>query len=440
MRASALKPRASGFILRVGLLAVLTAVGLAAIVIGFIQGHEVSFNTSTGVPWGILISSYLFFVLPASGLCLLSALGHVGGVERFKPLGRRAVLLAIALLLAGFLVIASDLERPWLIALYIVLTPNPTSPMWWMGSLYAIYFGVLLVEFFFLERSEAISRLQDAPPGTAPLLYRLLAVGARPDLNRALRRSHGVSRVVGTLAAVLAVAALSTLGAVFGFTGSRSLWYGPLIPVYFILSALLGGSAVLCLAGMLSVGEDGATPGRARQAAASLGRPLLILLGAFFLFTLLNLLTAQYGLIPEEYQSVMVLVRGPLAAPFWAGEIVIGLLAPMAILAVTGARKGWALSAASILVIVGMFFARYNFVLAGQLVPVIGREGLWEYGPAAVEILTILGAGSLGLLLYMMGSRFLPLDTFPGAGFHLRDEATQQPAAADGVPTPQPLT
>ncbi len=108
MFAPSLNPRVSRFGVRIAGLAVVTALGFAAIVIGFVQGHEVTFNTTTGVPWGVLISSYLFFVLPASGLCLLASLGHVAGIERFKPLSRRAVLLAITLLLAGFLVIASE--------------------------------------------------------------------------------------------------------------------------------------------------------------------------------------------------------------------------------------------------------------------------------------------------------------------------------------------
>jgi hypothetical protein len=67
-------------------------------------------------------------------------------------------------------------------------------------------------------------------------VWRLLALDAQPDLERAHNRSHAASRIAGTMAVVLAVAALSTLGAVFGFTGSRSLWYGLLIPLYFILT------------------------------------------------------------------------------------------------------------------------------------------------------------------------------------------------------------
>ena len=55
----------------VALLGGVVALGFSAIVVGFVRGHEVSFNTSAGVPWGVLISTYVFFVVTASGLCLI---------------------------------------------------------------------------------------------------------------------------------------------------------------------------------------------------------------------------------------------------------------------------------------------------------------------------------------------------------------------------------
>ena len=294
-----LKKGLTRFNVWIALLTAVTALGFSAILAGFLRGHEVTFNTTPGVPWGILISAYLFFVIPASGLCLLSALGHIFGLERFEPLSKRAILLAIVLMLSGFLVIASDLERPWLMPLYVLVTPNPTSAIWWMGTLYSIYFIALVVEYFFLCRAEAIHRVQ-AASGSAPWLYRILAVGAKLATESSRRRSLRLARIAGTAGIVLAIAALSTLGAVFGLTGSRSLWHGPLLPVYFVLSALLAGGAVLILATVLTYRTNGVkTPPEIKEAVISLGRLLVLFLGIFLFFTIWNLLTAQYGRIPE---------------------------------------------------------------------------------------------------------------------------------------------
>ena len=124
-------------------------------------------------------------------------------------------------------------------------------------------------------------------------------------------------------------------------------------------------------------------------------------------------MTAQYGHIPEEYDAAMVLIKGPLAVSFWLGEITIGILVPAAILIKTQGRKTWALLTASLLVIIGMFFARYDFVMAGQFVPIVGQEQLWEYFPHIIEILSVVAAVGMALLLYALGSRFLPLEDTP---------------------------
>ena len=133
-----------------------------------------------------------------------------------------------------------------------------------------------------------------------------------------------------------------------------------------------------------------------------------VFLSIFLFFTIWKLLAARYGQIPEESDAVMVLMRGPPAVPFWVGEIGVGLLLATVLLVITRAEKTWALVAAPLMVIIGMFFARYDFVVAGQLVPVIGQVGLWTYALHMIEILTVIGAISLFLLLYYVGNPFLP--------------------------------
>lgn len=390
----------------IGLLAV---IGLATIVYGFVAGHEETFNTSTGVPWGILISTYLFFVLPASGLCLLSSLGHVFGMERFEPFGKRAVLLALVMLMSGFLVIASDLERPWRMAIYVLITPNPTSAIWWMGTLYGIYFMVLSVEFVLLNRTAALQKLL-ATPEEMNIVERLLTVGGRKNPAGAMLQSKNISRVFGITALCLAISALSTLGGVFGLLGSRALWHGPMLPVYFVLSALVGGTAVLILATTVTEWARGrAMTAEMKEAIAGMGKMLLVVLGIFMLFTVWMLLTSQYGRIPDDYASVMVLLNGKLSVSFWVLEVVVGILAPVALLFYAKSQNMRVLALAAAMVIVGMFAARYDFVVAGQLVPVIGKAGLWNYVPSPTEIMTVVAAFAMMMFLYSLGDRVLPL-------------------------------
>jgi len=371
---------------------------------------EVTFNTSTGVPWGILISAYIFFVVSSTGMCLASSLGHVFGMKRFEPLGRRAILLAIVLLLSGFLVIASDLERPWLMVLYIFVTPNPTSAMWWMGTLYGLYLVFMILEFFFLCRVEILRRLE-ASSGAITAFHKALLVGIRKVSPDALKSNLKLARLSGAAGVISALAAHSTLGAVFGFIGSRSIWHGPYLPIYFILSAFVSGSAILILSLVINYKTRGQEPTlEIKEVVQSLGQLLLLFLGIFLFFTIWKLVTAQYGRIPGEFESVMLLINETLSVPFWVGEILLGILIPVVILVYTRAQRFWAVTAAFLLVIVGMFAARYDFVVAGQLVPIVGREGLWQYIPNVIEMLSALGALSLCLLLYSLGNRLFPLE------------------------------
>ena len=83
-----------------------------------------------------VLAAYVFFVVTSTGLCLVSSIGHVFGFEAFKPIAKRSVFLAIATIVAGFLVIFFEIENPWRMAIYNVISPNLSSNIWWMGTLY----------------------------------------------------------------------------------------------------------------------------------------------------------------------------------------------------------------------------------------------------------------------------------------------------------------
>ena len=85
-------------------------VGLA----GFVVGHEHIFNNTREVPWGLLISTYAFFAITSTGLCLLAAISHVFGGNKLAPLANRMVWVTLITILSGFTVIGMEIESPWL--------------------------------------------------------------------------------------------------------------------------------------------------------------------------------------------------------------------------------------------------------------------------------------------------------------------------------------
>jgi Ni/Fe-hydrogenase subunit HybB-like protein len=75
-------------------------------------GYHHAYGVTREIPWGILISTYIFFVVTSTGLCIISAIGHVFGVKSLMPIASRAVFLSIVTITSGFAVILLEVETP----------------------------------------------------------------------------------------------------------------------------------------------------------------------------------------------------------------------------------------------------------------------------------------------------------------------------------------
>jgi molybdopterin-containing oxidoreductase family membrane subunit len=115
----------------------------------------------------------------------------------------------------------------------------------------------------------------------------------------------------------------------------------------------------------------------------------------------------------------MAMISGPLAVNFWFFEVLLGMLIPFAIILITKGNSIKAALFAAISAFIGIFFMRYDLVIAGQLVPM--REptagsrvqgvvnGLATYTPSAAEVTIVVGAIVLCAGLYLAAERFLNL-------------------------------
>jgi molybdopterin-containing oxidoreductase family membrane subunit len=376
-------------------LLVVALAGAAAAAVAFLRGHHVM-GTTSAMPWGILIATYVFFVALTTGLCLVSSLGHVFGFALFEPIARRALFLALVTLVVGFSVIAAELEAPLKLALYAVISPNPRSPIWWMGALYASYLVIIAAELYFL-----------------------------------LREDHRAARVVGIVGIVVALAAHSNLGAVFGMAHARPFWYGPFVPLYFVALSLLCGAALLIL--VVTAGEHFGPERRVRPEVlpllGALRQLLALFIGLVAFFTAWRFIAAVGGEHGHRFQVAMASLTGPLFVSFWLFEVFLFLALPMVILlGERGKRPGW-LAIAAALPLASILVVRYNFVVAGQMLslkPVVGHlgetlhysppfkgnvAGFLPYTPSLVELLVVAGAIAAATLLYVGGARALRLES-----------------------------
>lgn len=376
--ATRMRSGSNGYFIAVLLSGLLMLAGAIAGLYATVGGHHTVYNVTREIPWGVLIAAYIFFVVTSTGLCLVSSIGHIFGSKTFMPIARRAVFLAIITLLSGFFVILAEIKVPIRMLIYNIISPNLTSSIWWMGTLYGLALGLMIVEFI------------------------LLILGRyRPAI------------ICGFVALIGEVAANSNLAGVFGLLNGREFWHGPYLPIFFIASAVMVGAAAIIFFQVLAqkiAGEAMSGPMRTCLAGA---RKVAILMICIILFlTIWRTVSALAGMPNGQYVGVMAMLTGPYALSFWGGEILMTLLAPLLLFVLSRGTNIRMLLIASAMTVFGTFFMRYNMVIIGQVIPVYidlqvtGFTELLHYFPSANEIIVTLGGFGMTGFLFLLGEKF----------------------------------
>jgi molybdopterin-containing oxidoreductase family membrane subunit len=363
--------------LTIGLLALLTVVGVGAGVHSLYVGHEHTFGVSRGVPWGILIAAYVFFVVTSTGLCIVSSVGHVFGFENFNPIAKRAVFMSIGTIVAGFLVIAFEIENSWRMPVGNVIGANPTSNIWWMGTLYGAYLFFMMIEFVMLQMN-----------------------------------NHKVAMSFGLAGLLTGIVAHSNLGAVFGLLNGREFWHGPYMPIYFITSAAMSGCVAIIFFTYIAYKFNGwKMSDKMKKSMESVAKMGALMMAIIIFFTSWKMITGVTGQPPGKYEAMQALLSGPYAVNFWVGEVALGMIIPFVIILAVKGRNMNALFIASLAGMIGIFYMRYDLVIVGQLVPAFHGMGLVDYpdlltySPTLHESLVVLGGIAFCGLTFFMGEK-----------------------------------
>ena len=360
-----------------GFFGLLLIVGVGVGLYGFFVGHEEVYNNTREVPWGLLIATYAFFAITSTGLCLLAAISHVFGGNKIAPLANRMVWMSLMSLISGFVVIGMEIENPWRMAIWNVISPNLTSNIWWMGTLYGMAVGFVLVEFWLI-----------------------------------LTKKYKMALAVGILGAFAEVGANSCLGGVFATLPSRPFWYGGQLPVFFLACAFTSGAAAAILITHYAyVIRRKKMEEYVFNGVQSAGKVLLLMLILVGVATWWKMVSYYVGGTEAGRVAADALLTGPLASNFWFFEMGIGLVAPILLLALTRVRSLGAMSTAALLTLVGMFVARWDMVSAGLLVPnYAGMDAnlpvYMNYVPSGYEWIVVFGGIGLVGVSFLLGERF----------------------------------
>ncbi|MBU1234613.1 MAG: polysulfide reductase NrfD [Proteobacteria bacterium] len=349
--------------------------GLSCGVASFIFGHEAIYNNTREVPWGMLISTYAFWAITSTGLCIYAAISHLFGGTRMAIVSNRMVWMSIVCILAAFATIGVEIASPHRMIIYNILSPNPTSNIWWMGTLYGLAVGCMIVEFF----------------------------GIITGLAR-------IAVILGTMGAVAEILANSCLGGVFATLPARPYWYGGQLPIYFLTAAFLSGAAATILFNHLAYKIRKEKMSEAvRLGIKSAGKAMTLVLVLYTVATFWRLIMYYVGGAELGRIAAGALISGPLSINFWVFEIAVGLIVPLLLVIFSRLENIGMMAFAGLLILIGQFVARYDLVVAGLIVPEsLGWDNVptyLDYVPSIFEFGVIIGSISVVCFGFLMGER-----------------------------------
>ncbi len=335
-------------------------------------------SLTTHVPWGLWVGFYAYLVVLDAGVVLTYFVARHGlDVEGLEELGPLVFLTAFVALAGALTSIFHDLGQPFRIW-RTFLTPDFGSSMAWMVWLHTIY-------MFFL-----IGGL---------LAYR-----------------SGREDVVNTLAFIivpLALVRLGVLGTLFGGASAGQFWGNLLLPVLYLISALVLGAGALLLLHLLFSAQYGTD--RYMHIADRLGRWFFtcVLIGIFI--PIFSSVMLFYRGEPATTKILHEIMFGPYSWTLWVFHGFLGTLVPVGLLLAQlwmkdQTKRAWSLGIAAALMVMNFIMIPLNIVIPGFVLDYdhyLKTVVTNEYFPGLVEWLVVMFVVGLMTVLFAVGQRLV---------------------------------
>jgi Ni/Fe-hydrogenase subunit HybB-like protein len=374
------KPSNGLFIAWVGLLSIAILIGLYAAFKVLTEGHHI-FNANDVLIWSLPLGAYIYLALTSSGLTILASIPLMFGIKRYELVTKRLLFLAIATLFGGFISIGLELGNIFHMV-YILFSPNISSPIWWMGAIYSLELVVLILKFQRIHAGDW---------------------------------SSTTSKTLGTIGFLCALIAPLMIGSVFGITESRVTYFGPIMSVYCLFMAILSGSALCLFYNLIHAQITGNGIADDKDSLfKELTRIFASSLGAVIILTLIKFSFEGSTVMPEflnydKYAQAFGSIAGMNT------EVILGLFLPFILISIPGLHYNNSTRIlTSALVLVGTLAMHMEILLAGQSRPVGPKAEQFpevvSYFPSIWEWFVFMLSIAVILLLFSLGERFLKLE------------------------------
>jgi Ni/Fe-hydrogenase subunit HybB-like protein len=397
----------------------LVAIALGVAVVRYFWGLGAATNLNDAYPWGIWIGfDVLCGVALAAGGFALAATVYIFRLDKYHAVVRPAVLTALlgyTLVVVALLVDLGFYYRIW----HPMVMWQHTSAMFEVGWCVMIYTVVLFLEFLpaIFDRFGLADIRAKARAYTSPVIVGLLTLFSAA-LSHSVAWTLAVFVVMGGLymmvrrgvlredpnapmlliiaGVILSTLHQSSLGTLFLIVPHKlsALWYTPILPLQFFVSAVFVGLAMVIFESTVS----------SKVFRKPLEKDILVGLGKALPYILTLYLLMKVGDIVARGAVGEAFTMSTQAIMFWA-EILIGVVLPLALLMSSEiSRSSSGLFWSALFVIVGVVLNRLNVTIIGL------RVQSWQtYFPSWMEFAISIGIVSAGLIVFSVAARQLPI-------------------------------
>ncbi|MCJ7811058.1 MAG: Ni/Fe-hydrogenase cytochrome b subunit [Dehalococcoidia bacterium] len=350
----------------------LMAIGCVVAVIRYVNGIGAISNLDDSTGWGLWISfDLLCGVALAAGAFVTASFVYLFGQEKYRPVLRPAILTGFLGYLMVIVALMVDLGRPERIW-YLIIFWNYHSVMFEVGWCVMLYTFVLALEF-------------------SPLVFE------RFGLEAPRRLIHALIIPLAIAGATLSTLHQSSLGSLYTILPDQlnKIWYTPLLPLMFWLTAVAVGPAMVIVESSIS----------SRVFRRGLELDLLGGLARVIPFVLAAYAVVKIGDLAGSGE-LDLLTKWNLAAGLWWLEMIGFVLLPIVLFSLPAVRRSstWLLFSA-LLVVGGVVLSRF----AVSLINLSRPDFAVRYVPHPMEFAITISVISAGVLAFGLVARYLPL-------------------------------
>jgi predicted membrane protein len=339
--------------------------------------------------WSVLIVLYPFITGLVAGAFIVSSAYHVFGIASLKSVARFSLITALAFLLVAPLALQAHLGHPER-ALNIFLMPHFTSAMAGFGYIWAFYTLLVVAEVWLSYRKDFIL-LALSSTGLRKRIYTALTLGVLDLSEEAFRVDEKIVKVLALVGIPSAFLLHGYVGFIFGAIKANPWWSSPLVPVIFLMSAIVSGTALLIIL-YVAVMKIRRLPVD-RECVNTMSLMLLGFLALDLALEGLELLQRFYE-EEESWDTINALISHKLPFTYFGLQLGLGGVVSAGVL-IYLTTAGHKLThrmpmevVVSLFVLAGVFAMRWNIVIGGQLFskslhgflsynpPLFGQEGV----------------------------------------------------------------